>query len=311
MYVITLFSFVVPALAIVHEKLAAVPSGWSAASPAANTQISLTIGLALQNINQLEAKLLAVSTPGNPKYGKHMEHHEVNEFFAPDPKGSAAVQKWLKSAGITQISNDGHFISFATTVETANSLLDTKFLTYSSGDASKLRTTQYSIPDDLVKYIELVSPTTYFGKTVANAPKFVRATKTKKDSTPAPAVSVAASCETSITPSCLKQLYNIGNYVPDPHSGSKVGFGSFLNQSALYTDLFQYETLFGIPQQNFSTILINGATNDQNPATAQVGEANLDVQNIIGVSHPLPVTEFVTGGSPPFRKYPLQRSTQN
>jgi tripeptidyl-peptidase-1 len=40
--------------------------------------------------------------------------------------------------------------------------------------------------------------------------------------------------------------------------------------------------------------------NDQNPKTAQVGEADLDVQNIVGVSHPLPVTEFITGGSPPF-----------
>jgi tripeptidyl-peptidase-1 len=26
----------------------------------------------------------------------------------------------------------------------------------------------------------------------------------------------------------------------------------------------------------------------------------LDVQNIVGVAHPLPVTEFITGGSPPF-----------
>jgi tripeptidyl-peptidase-1 len=47
-------------------------------------------------------------------------------------------------------------------------------------------------------------------------------------------------------------------------------------------------------------ILLSGGTNDQDPATAQIREADLDVQNIIGVSHPLPVTEFITGGSPQF-----------
>src|ERR1700733_11771111 len=27
---------------------------------------------------------------------------------------------------------------------------------------------------------------------------------------------------------------------------------------------------------------------------------SMQVQNIVGISHPLPVTEFITGGSPPF-----------
>ncbi|KUJ18956.1 subtilisin-like protein [Mollisia scopiformis] len=292
---------IVPTWAALHEKLAAVPAGWTQASlPAADTAISLTIGLTQQNIEQLQAKLLAVSTPGNAEYGQHMDADEVNAFFAPDPAGVLAVQKWLKSSGVTQISEDGHFITFATTVQNAGSLLNTTFATFTSGSVSKIRTMQYSIPDELVKYIDLVSPTTYFGKTVANAPKYVRATETEKTYPPSSSVTVDASCQTSITPTCIKELYNIGNYTPDPHSGSHVGFGSFLNQSALYADLFQYEALYNIPQQNFSVVLINGATNDQNATTAQIGEADLDVQNIIGVSHPLPVTEFITGGSPPF-----------
>lgn len=110
-------------------------------------------------------------------------------------------------------------------------------------------------------------------------------------------VSVAASCKTLITPTCIKELYSVGNYAPDPKSGSRVGFGSFLNQSALYADLADYEAYFDIPSQNFSVTLINGGVNNQDPATAQFGEASPDVQGIIGVSHPLPVTEFITGGS--------------
>jgi tripeptidyl-peptidase-1 len=76
----------------------------------------------------------------------------------------------------------------------------------------------------------------------------------------------------------LKELYNTVGYTPDAKSGSRVGFGSFLNQSAIYSDIFQYEEYFGIPHQNFSTILIARATNDQDITTAQYGEANLDVR---------------------------------
>ena len=165
-------------------------------------------------------------------------------------------------------------------------------MTYENSGVKKIRTTQYSIPDSLASDIDLISPTTYFGKTVANMPTF---TPVKRN---ASVVSIAASCQTLITPSCIKELYRIGDYTPHPESGSRVGFGSFLNQSALYADLADYEAYFDIPSQNFSVILINGAVNNQDPATDQFGEASPDVQTIIGVSHPLSVTEFITGGSP-------------
>ncbi|TEY82450.1 hypothetical protein BOTCAL_0029g00390 [Botryotinia calthae] len=291
-----LLSQALPAYGAVMEKLAAAPSGWTAASETdSSAAITLTVGLAMQNLDQLEAKLLAVSTPGNPEYGNHLDIDEANALFAPSADASSAVTSWLTSAGAQNIVSDGSTISFATTIEKANSMLNAKFKSYTSNGVTKVRTTQYSVPDDVAEHIELISPTTYFGKTVANAP-----TKIAKRDTSATKVTVDAACSTSITPKCIKELYNIGDYTPSVSSGSRIGFGSFLNQSAIYTDLFQYESYFGIPEQNFTVTLINGATNDQNKATASIGEANLDVQNIIGVAHPLPVHEFITGGSPPF-----------
>lgn len=90
----------------------------------------------------------------------------------------------------------------------------------------------------------------------------------------------------------------MGNYTPKASSGSKVGFGSFLGESAQYSDTFLFEELYGLQPQNFSVVLIANATNLQDAETAEYGEANLDVQNIIGIAQPLPVTEFITGGSP-------------
>jgi tripeptidyl-peptidase-1 len=99
-----------------------------------------------------------------------------------------------------------------------------------------------------------------------------------------------------ITPTCLKELYNI-QYTPDPNSGSKIGFGSFLNQSARTEDLSLFQTAQGIPQQGFSAELINGGVNDQ-AIDNNHGEADLDVEYISGISHPLPVISYITGGSP-------------
>ncbi|KAF7939315.1 uncharacterized protein EAE97_007395 [Botrytis byssoidea] len=305
-----LLSQALPAYGAVMEKLAAAPSGWTAASETDSTAaITLTVGLAMQNLDQLEAKLLAVSTPGNAEYGNHLDIDEANALFAPSADASSAVTSWLTSAGARNIVSDGSTISFATTIEKANSMLNASFKSYTSNGVTKVRTTQYSVPDDVAEHIELISPTTYFGKTVANAP-----TKVTKRTTSPSKVTVDASCSTSITPKCIKELYNIGNYTPSVSSGSRIGFGSFLNESALYADLFQYESYFGIPEQNFTVTLINGATNDQNEATASSGEANLDVQNIIGVAHPLPVQEFITGGSPPFIPnidFPLPANNSN
>ncbi|KAB8298595.1 hypothetical protein EYC80_000774 [Monilinia laxa] len=289
-----LLSQALPAYAAVMEKLAAAPSGWTASETDSSSAIILTVGLAMQNIDKLESKLLAVSTPGNAEYGQHLDADEANAYFGPSTGANDAVTSWLTGAGAQNIVSDGHTITFATTIEKANSILNASFQTYTNNGVSKVRTTHYSVPDDVAKHIDLIFPTTYFGKTVANAP-----TKISKRATPATSAPIGA-CSKYVTPQCIKQLYSVGNYTPSVSSGSRIGFGSFLNQSALYTDLFQFEELFDIPAQNFSVTLINGGVNDQDPKTAQIGEANLDVQNIIGVAHPLPVEEFITGGSPPF-----------
>lgn len=53
--------------------------------------------------------------------------------------------------------------------------------------------------------------------------------------------------------------------------------------------------LFNIPSQSFTVETINGGLDNQNALGSEVGEANLDVQLIIAVAHPLPVHEFITG----------------
>jgi tripeptidyl-peptidase-1 len=196
----------------------------------------------------------------------------------------------------------------------ANKMLNTKFNIYTDGETLKVGTMAYSVPDDLTDAIDLISPTTYFSsmephRAVPNtSPSKIERTPEKRQ--------LSSACQTKtvtipissnqtesfgvIGPSCFKYLYNVGDYQADPSGGSSVAFGSFLNQSASYSDLAKFEKIFNIPSQNFTTTLINGGVDDQDPATEQDGEANLDVQNIIGIVDGLPVSEYITGGSPPF-----------
>jgi tripeptidyl-peptidase-1 len=86
-----------PALAIVHEKLAALPVGWTATSATDESSVvSLTVALTQQNIDQLESKLLAASTPGSSTCGRYLSDGELNTIFAPTAGASSAVESWLK-----------------------------------------------------------------------------------------------------------------------------------------------------------------------------------------------------------------------
>lgn len=281
-----------------HYKEA--PAGWTAVTT--NSLVSsgvqtFSIALTMQNIDQLESRLLEVSDPTSASYGAHWNSSAVQSYFGPSDDAVSSVTSWLEEYGITDYNVDGAFIDFAATIEAANTLLNATYQQYTNGGATKLRTLSYSLPEDVQDHILLIDPGLYFGSSKAFVPTPTR-TKPVSPRRLASRTTIDASCQTSITPQCLKELYNVGNYSASVSSGSKIGFGSFLNESALYSDVAIFEESFGIPSQNFSVVLIANGTNDQDPETASIGEADLDVENIIGIAHPLPVIEYITGGSP-------------
>jgi tripeptidyl-peptidase-1 len=246
--------------AALHEQLASVPAGWSHTdTPSDDTQLVMQIALAQQNIDQLESKLAAVSTPDSAKYGQYLDEDSVAAAFAPSAATTKAVTSWLSSAGV-DYTVKGDSVWFKAPVSKANTLLSTTFKTYTDGNGvSKIRTTQYSIPDSLKSHIDLISPTTYFGKTQVKQIKATYAIDQVQTPSFTNASLAAAGCNFSISygnhsykaikPSCLKYIYNVGNYTPDPAAGSKIAFGSFLNESASFSDLALYEQYFGIPSQ--------------------------------------------------------------
>ncbi|KAG6364221.1 hypothetical protein INS49_005819 [Diaporthe citri] len=238
-----------------------------------------------QNLDQFYESLLQVSTPDHPQYGKHYEGHELRSLLRPTDEASATAISWLQDNNITDIQDDGDYLMFRTTVGTANTLLDTQFDWYRGEDGVQMmRTTRYSVPQDVAAHINFVQPTTRFGtaKRLAShvdimdggAPtdgtsKWVSAPDNLKVNA---ANAVDPACNTAITPQCLFQLYNV-NFKGNPAGGNTAGYVSFVGQSARLTDMTMFEQV-----------------------QADAGEANLDQQYVLAVGFDTPVTEFSVGG---------------
>ena len=225
-------------------------------------------------------------------------------MLQPTEEASNTVISWLQDNNVTAIEDDGDWINFQTNVVIANRLLGTEFLWYQSGYKGKerLRTLRYSVPSEVAQHINFVQPTIRFGSLrpmrsldldkgagehVESQHKWLPEKRTSV---------VNATCNTTITPQCLLELYNV-HYKADPHNGNKIGYASFLEEYARYADLALFEKQFApyAVRKNFSVVEFNKGLNGQN-STEDSGEANLDNQYVVGVGFPTPVTEFSTGG---------------
>ena len=264
--------------------------------PASDTPITLEVGLKMQNVDKLESLLRDVSDPASRSYGNHLTAAEAYDRFQPAEESRAAVKAWLSEHGVGDVEDRGFFVNFATTVEKANELLNSSFSYYDVQGTRKLRTREYSLADDIAQHIDLVTPTTYFGTTKTFAPVIVPAPQ--GESLGKLAIGdQRRNCSRLLTPPCLKEMYGFGDYEPDPDSGSRVAFASFLNQSAVPADLQEYLDMFDLPQTSWESVIINDG-NDHQDWRAGVQEGNLDAQMMALTAKTLPMTHYVIGGSP-------------
>ena len=94
-----------------------------------------------------------------------MTKSELSAFLRPHISVSSAVLSWLSLEGVSQdeIEDSGDWITFFATVGHADKMLDTKFHYFHNSHSSTIRTTEYSLPKEIRKHIQLIQPTTRFG----------------------------------------------------------------------------------------------------------------------------------------------------
>ncbi|CAE6448007.1 unnamed protein product [Rhizoctonia solani] len=311
-----------------RHTLREVPSGWSIVTRApAEHNIDLRIGLKQGRMVDLLSILDEVSDPANVRYGKHLSKEDVEKLVAPRTETTETVEQWLRSHNVkvSGRSSAGDWIHVTVPVSRAEKMLGTKYNIYRhTSGAHIVRSESYALPRSLDSHVDVVQPTTYFGRINERSTSESSSILEKRASTvfvvPEPenlglkqpaeaeqnaATAVPSSCGSTITPACLKALYRqvktgTDSYIPKSGNSSSIGITGYLEQYASTSDLQTFYTKFNpsAAGSTFSVELINGGKNSQtNPGI----EANLDVQYAGAISNPIPLTFYSTAGSPPYK----------
>ncbi|KAI0331649.1 subtilisin-like protein [Cubamyces sp. BRFM 1775] len=293
-----------------------VPRGWELHGPApADYAFDLRIGLKQDKFDDLVAALYEVSDPAHEKYGQHLSKEDVAALVAPHPDTVDLVESWLSAHGLDpsacQRSHAGDWVTIRVSVAQAEQMLGTQYNVYRHGksDDYVVRAMNYSLPSVLHEHVAVVAPTTYFGTMKSmKATSFIQKDRPTIETDadfahllkdPASLATVPSSCNSVITPACLRALYNTTSYVPAATDKNSLGIAGYLEEFANRADLQTFYKRFRTDAvgTSFTTVEVNGGGDDQSEPGV---EANLDIQYAEGISFPTPNIYYSTGGSPPF-----------
>ncbi|KAI0083965.1 peptidase S8/S53 domain-containing protein [Irpex rosettiformis] len=293
-----------------------VPKGWKCQGSApADHLLDMRIALKQDKFDDLVTALYEVSDPTHEKYGQHLTKEQVDALVAPHPTSVDLVDEWLTAHGIdastAERTNGGSWLRLPVTVDQASRMLNATYEIYHHENTEEyiVRTLSYSLPAALHPHVGVVTPTTYFGtmrsmrKTSFLQPEIKPIDNDHEIAAqltdPASLATVPSSCSTTITPACLRALYNTTSYVPKATDVNSLGVAGYLDEFANNADLQTFFSRFRMDAvgATFQTVQVNGGGNDQSDPGV---EANLDIQYTEGISFPTPNVYFSTGGSPPF-----------
>ncbi|KAJ3511463.1 hypothetical protein NMY22_g15638 [Coprinellus aureogranulatus] len=309
---------------IVKHAWSSIPRGWVYEStPPSNHLFDLRIGLRQLGANDLVDRLLQVSDPDHPSYGRHLSQAESEALVASQPEALKYTREWLAAQGIDdcrvkQYKAGGDWLTLQVSITEAERLLSNKYHIYrhSASGETTVRSLHYSLPYHLLPYIDVVAPTTYFStfrtmrQTSFLQPDIAPVEGIQSLINPVVDSAVPSGCSSAITPSCLRALYNTSDYIPTSMGSNRLGVAGYLEQYANRADLEAFLKKFRQDAQGFTfpTVQINGGGNDQNSPGV---EANLDIQYTIAMSYPTPNIYYSTGGAPPFEQDSLTTTNTN
>ncbi|KAL9582145.1 MAG: hypothetical protein Q9212_003470 [Teloschistes hypoglaucus] len=289
------------------ESLRAVPQGWhQGQAPPANKRLRFRIAMKQENAFQFEQHVLAISSPDDPKYGQHMSRDELKTMLRPSESASTAVLDWLRSEGVSSanIKDEGDWINFYVSLTEAEKIMDTHFHYYSNANngVKRIRTLQYSVPQHLHQYVQMIQPTTRFGQVLPQRSTIWQHFEIGESKGAIGRYSSsqlnATFCNSTITPQCLRDLYHVGDFRGTAKNGNKIGVCGYLEEYAKFKDFSAFTAKYApyAAKENFTYVLINGGLATQNDTVDDDVEANLDVQYAYPLSYPTPGYYYSTGG---------------
>jgi len=202
-------------------------SGWVQGSRTGQDEIlELTFAVKQQGKRELHDALMSVSLPSSPEYGQHLSNDEVHRITAPDASHIEAVMSFIRAHGGEPVAAtpNSDMIIAKVTVEIAERMLSAKYHQHlhSSGKEISRVADGYSLPDEVARAVDFVSPTVHF-------PGVHRPIKSKK----------GEEMQYN-TPKALRQLYSVN--AEGEAAGNKQAVTAFLFEGYSETDLKSFWT---------------------------------------------------------------------
>ncbi|XP_069825383.1 tripeptidyl-peptidase 1 [Dendropsophus ebraccatus] len=254
------------------EQSLSVPPGWAPAEHLTSSDsIVLTFALKQQNVKKLEELVTRVSDPDSPDYGHFLSLEELRVLVQPSEETLRTVRTWLEKHGV--VDCDGiltrDFLQCRTDARTAEELLPgARFIRYSNGDKSVVRSASpYSLDPEVAPHIDFVGGLHRFPQ----EQKLLRRENGKRER-------MSAGFHLGVTPSVLRQRYNLSTSDVGTHPNNSQACAQFLEQYFHPADLSEFMSLFG---RSFDHRLeVDHVVGQQGGGRAGL-EASLDVEYIM------------------------------
>ncbi|KAK8006812.1 hypothetical protein PG989_000802 [Apiospora arundinis] len=214
------------------------------------TMLPMRIGLKQSNLDAGHDRLMDISNPQSPNYGKHMSSAEVIDFFAPQQSSADAVIDWVVASGISRDrvaqSVNKQWIQFDATTAEAENLLYAEYHVWQHSDGTHdISTESYHVPSHVQDHVDYVTPGTRLrtrstgGKDSSKRKRslkdgnVVRPQITKLPGFPHPN---ATTCDIYVTAECTRVQYNLPNGTTS-HPGNELGIFESLDDHYSRADL--------------------------------------------------------------------------
>jgi tripeptidyl-peptidase-1 len=217
------------------------------------------------------------------RYGAHLSKEQVAELVAPHPDTLELLGSWLSHnkvpSSAVSITHGGSWLTiYNLSLTKANVLLGASYQLFRHTETNEtvIRTIGYSLPSALHVHVQTVAPRALrqMSKLVYNASTLPDGDLELQEAsaTFAPGDSVPSNCSSTITPTCLRMLYNTLTYSPQATSTNKIGITGYQEQFASQSDLTGFLTRFrsDAATADFSVVTVNGGINNQSNPGGEV-----------------------------------------
>lgn len=237
------------------------------------TELPITVSLALNNENQLEQDLSDIYNPGSPKFHKFLKPAEFRAKYGPTQAQVNDVTSYLTQQGMHSVSVDanGMLVHAVGNAQGIGNAFGTELHQYqdSKGRSFRAPSRELQIPANLS--IQGVHGLQDLMKAHTNLHQLQAGSGTK------PTSHDATGPSGGFAPADIRTAYNL----PASPDASGQTLAVFELDGYTASDITGYESNFNLPNMPLQNVLVNGATGSAGGGAAEV---TLDIELMIGLA---------------------------